>query len=83
MPGRSCSTSVSPAPSTSRRPSGRSRFDGSTLDTLAWELPVLGAVAAPAGVLIRPDGHVAWVGDGSDQGLRDALTTWFGPAGHD
>ncbi len=45
----------------------------------AWELPVLGAVAAPAAVLIRPDGHVAWVGDGTDQGLRDALTTWFGP----
>jgi len=45
----------------------------------AWELPVLGAVAAPAAVLIRPDGHVAWIGDGTDQGLRDALTTWFGP----
>jgi len=45
----------------------------------AWELPVIGAVAAPAAVLIRPDGHVAWVGDGTDQGLRAALTTWFGP----
>ncbi len=44
-----------------------------------WELPVLGAVAAPAAVLIRPDGHVAWIGDGTDQGLGDALTTWFGP----
>jgi uncharacterized protein YheU (UPF0270 family) len=43
-----------------------------------WELPVLGAVAAPAAVLIRPDGYVAWVGDGTDTGLRDALTTWFG-----
>ena len=29
-----------------------------------WELPVLGAVPAPAAVLIRPDGYVAWVGDG-------------------
>jgi 2-polyprenyl-6-methoxyphenol hydroxylase-like FAD-dependent oxidoreductase len=45
----------------------------------AWELPALGAVSAPAAVLIRPDGHVAWVGDGTDQGLRDALATWFGP----
>ena len=45
----------------------------------AWELPVLGAVAAPAAVLIRPDGYVAWVGDGTDNRLRDALTTWFGP----
>ena len=47
-----------------------------------WELPVLGAVAAPAAVLIRPDGHVAWVGDGTDQVLRDALATWFGPPNH-
>jgi hypothetical protein len=43
------------------------------------ELPVLGAVAAPTAVLIRPDGYVAWVGDGTDQGLRDALIAWFGP----
>jgi 2-polyprenyl-6-methoxyphenol hydroxylase-like FAD-dependent oxidoreductase len=43
-----------------------------------WELPVLGVVAAPSAVLIRPDGYVAWVGDGTDTGLRDALTTWFG-----
>jgi 3-(3-hydroxy-phenyl)propionate hydroxylase len=44
-----------------------------------WELPVLGEVAAPSAVLIRPDGHVAWVGEGSDEGLVDALATWFGP----
>jgi 2-polyprenyl-6-methoxyphenol hydroxylase-like FAD-dependent oxidoreductase len=43
-----------------------------------WELPALGQVATPAAVLIRPDGYVAWVGDGTDTGLRDALTTWFG-----
>ncbi len=43
-----------------------------------WELPVLGQVTAPAAVLIRPDGYAAWVGDGTDNGLRDALTTWFG-----
>jgi 3-(3-hydroxy-phenyl)propionate hydroxylase len=45
-----------------------------------WELPVIGTVPAPAAVLVRPDGHVAWVGDGSDDGLCDALTIWFGPA---
>jgi 2-polyprenyl-6-methoxyphenol hydroxylase-like FAD-dependent oxidoreductase len=44
-----------------------------------WELPALGEVVAPTAVLIRPDGYVAWVGDGTDAGLRDALTTWFGP----
>ena len=43
-----------------------------------WELPVLGVVASPSAVLIRPDGYVAWVGDGTDQGLHSALTTWFG-----
>jgi 3-(3-hydroxy-phenyl)propionate hydroxylase len=50
--------------------------------TGGWELPVLGAVSAPTAVLIRPDGYVAWVSGGTDQGLRDALTTWFGPPNH-
>ena len=45
----------------------------------AWVLPVVGTVTAPAAVLIRPDGHVAWVGEGTDAGLREAVTTWFGP----
>jgi hypothetical protein len=44
-----------------------------------WELPAIGAVTAPAAVLIRPDGYVAWVGDRTHLGLTDALTTWFGP----
>lgn len=49
------------------------RYDG------PWELPVLGTVSAPGAVLIRPDGHVAWVGDGDQDGLAVALTRWFGP----
>jgi 2-polyprenyl-6-methoxyphenol hydroxylase-like FAD-dependent oxidoreductase len=44
-----------------------------------WELPALGTVTAPTAVLIRPDGYVAWVGDLTQLGLADALTTWFGP----
>ena len=43
-----------------------------------WELPAIGAVTAPTIVLIRPDGYVAWVGDRTQLGLADALTTWFG-----
>ena len=44
-----------------------------------WELPVLGAVTAPTAVLVRPDGYVAWVGEATQLGLAEALTTWFGP----
>jgi hypothetical protein len=48
------------------------KYDG------VWKLPALGAVTAPPAVLIRPDGHVAWVGDRTQLGLADALTAWFG-----
>ncbi|MDQ3645313.1 MAG: FAD-dependent monooxygenase [Actinomycetota bacterium] len=44
-----------------------------------WELPVLGAVTTPTAVLVRPDGYVGWVGELTQSGLPDALTTWFGP----
>jgi 2-polyprenyl-6-methoxyphenol hydroxylase-like FAD-dependent oxidoreductase len=44
-----------------------------------WELPVIGMVSAPTAVLVRPDGYVAWVGEGTQQGLPEALTAWFGP----
>ena len=49
------------------------RYDGT------WQLPAIGAVTAPTAVLIRPDGYVGWVGDVTQLGLADALTTWFGP----
>jgi 3-(3-hydroxy-phenyl)propionate hydroxylase len=45
-----------------------------------WELPVLGEIAAPPAVLIRPDGHVAWAGELTDPELPQALATWFGAA---
>jgi hypothetical protein len=51
-----------------------------THDDDVWELPLLGGIAAPAAVLIRPDGHVAWAGDLTDPELPHALTTWFGAA---
>jgi 3-(3-hydroxy-phenyl)propionate hydroxylase len=43
-----------------------------------WELPVIGTVRAPTAVLIRPDGYVAWVGEGTQRGLAEALSSWFG-----
>jgi 3-(3-hydroxy-phenyl)propionate hydroxylase len=50
--------------------------------TGSWQLPVVGVVDAPSAVLMRPDGHVAWVGEGSGSAeLPDALTTWFGGPG--
>ena len=49
-------------------------------DVGAWELPVLGEIAAPSAVLIRPDGHVAWAGELTDPELPLALETWFGAA---
>lgn len=47
------------------------RFEG------LCELPVIGAVQTPAAVLIRPDGHVAWVGNGSIDGLIETLSAWL------
>ena len=55
----------------------RVRMVDATHDGL-WELPVLGEVAAPSAVLIRPDGYVAFAGDLTDAELPRALTTWFG-----
>lgn len=50
------------------------RYDG------VLELPALGRVSTPTAVLIRPDGYVAWVGEGMQDGLEHALETWFGPS---
>jgi 2-polyprenyl-6-methoxyphenol hydroxylase-like FAD-dependent oxidoreductase len=58
----------------------RVRVVDATHEGVVVELPVLGEVALPPAVLIRPDGHVAWVGDLSDPQLPQALATWFGPA---
>ncbi|HUS27222.1 MAG TPA: FAD-dependent monooxygenase [Kofleriaceae bacterium] len=65
--------SVDVSPWASRVQVVRARVEGE------WQLPVLGVVPAPRGVLVRPDGYVAWVGEVSDPRLLDALTTWFGP----
>ena len=59
---------IDQAPWASRARCLRARYDG------PWVLPAIGAVKAPTGVLIRPDGYVAWVGDGDSQGLAGAMT---------
>ena len=41
-------------------------------------LPVVGPVPLPPAVLVRPDGHVAWAGDGGEEGLRAVCAAWFG-----
>ncbi|MGW0248418.1 FAD-dependent monooxygenase [Nocardia goodfellowii] len=45
-----------------------------------WTIPGVGVIDAPAAVLLRPDGYVAWATDSGPAGLTDALTDWFGPA---
>ena len=56
---------------------GRVKRIEATFDGVC-ELPVVGAVPLPAAMLIRPDGYVAWAGDGGADGLRAACAAWFG-----
>ncbi|MEV4238425.1 FAD-dependent monooxygenase [Nocardia sp. NPDC050408] len=44
-----------------------------------WAIPGFGAIQAPAAVLLRPDGYVAWAaGEATTAGLTEALGTWVG-----
>lgn len=61
------------APWADRVPLVDARYDS------VWDIPVVGAVSPPKAVLIRPDGYVAWVGEGTHAGLSQALTAWIGP----
>ncbi|MFG2376871.1 FAD-dependent monooxygenase [Streptomyces sp. NPDC048504] len=46
----------------------------------AKDLPRGSALQGVGGVLLRPDGHVAWIAPGSHFDLPTALERWFGPA---
>lgn len=61
-----CRTIARPSP-VRRWPDGSGRFS-----------PRQNELDTPA-VLMRPDGHVAWVGD-DQQDLLNHLPRWFGPA---
>jgi len=56
---------------------GRVRFVDASYDGV-WELPIIGEIAGPPAILIRPDGHIAWAGDLADPELPRALKRWFG-----
>lgn len=48
-----------------------------------WDVPLLGELAAPGAVLVRPDGHIGWAaepGEFDPADLRAALGRWLGPA---
>jgi hypothetical protein len=47
-----------------------------------WTLPDATTIPAPAALLIRPDGYVAWISDGATDlaALGKTLTTWCGVA---
>ena len=60
------------APWADRVQSIDAKYDG------AWELPPSGRSPRPAPCWFGPTDTSAWVGDGTDAGLEDALATWFG-----
>jgi 3-(3-hydroxy-phenyl)propionate hydroxylase len=59
------------------------RIDIVTADwpSQVWDLPGVGTIPAPAALLIRPDGYVAWASDRDPDlaALHLALNTWCGP----
>ena len=59
----------------------RSGLEEAGLDQSAGGTRRVGGLP-PGGVLVRPDGVIAWAGAaaGADDGLREALNRWFGPA---
>ena len=54
------------------------RVDARVVRESSWDIPVLGAVRPPDALLVRPDGHVVWVGEGTCHGLEEALCRWTG-----
>lgn len=60
-------------------PDGRVEYVSARCAADRWTLPVIGDVDAPAAVLVRPDGYVAWAATDTDTaGLDTALATRCG-----
>ncbi|MFJ9536543.1 FAD-dependent monooxygenase [Streptomyces sp. NPDC101225] len=57
---------------------------GARSEDEVWPVPAVGDIPAPAALLIRPDGHVAWAADPDrapdTAALKAALAAWCGPA---
>jgi len=62
--------------------SGRVTTVSATNTADAWTLPDGTTIPAPAALLIRPDGYVAWISDGAPDlaDLRETITAWCGAA---
>jgi hypothetical protein len=60
-------------------PAARAPYAGSRPDERGRPIRVFTLLHDAHAALIRPDGRVAWVRDGTHSGLEDALTRWFGP----
>jgi hypothetical protein len=73
--GSSKPTRFSPVERPDQRSRQELRFPRSSLRQ--WRLAVLGLVAVPSALLIRPDSYVAWTSsDGSNHGLCEATAMW-------
>jgi 2-polyprenyl-6-methoxyphenol hydroxylase-like FAD-dependent oxidoreductase len=61
---------------------GRVTTVSATTTADPWTLPDGTTIPAPAAVLIRPDGYVAWISDGTTDlaDLRETITAWCGAA---
>ncbi|MFF2807089.1 FAD-dependent monooxygenase [Streptomyces sp. NPDC058000] len=51
-----------------------------TLTATPHALPPTSPLAGTTALLLRPDGHIAWIHPTTPTPLTDALTRWFGPA---
>ncbi|WP_343226183.1 hypothetical protein [Ralstonia sp. GX3-BWBA] len=74
MNARCSRSTLTPPPRSTVRPSP------SSSTRRKYQFTSAASIKHHALALARPDGHVAWVDDGTARGLQEALQRWFGPA---